>query len=107
MTPYYRGVIRSTVLLLALLLVAPFLLAGDFEAVVPSKNPLARRGFDHFYSMEYDKAIHEFEQLTREFPDNPIANNYLATAIMFKEMYRIGALDTESYANDSFLDLRA
>ena len=106
MTPYYRGVIRGFLLLIALC-TAQSLLAGDFDTVLPSKNPLAKRAFDHFYNMEYDRSVREFEQLERENPDNPVANNYLLSAVMFREMYRIGALDTENYANDSFLDLKA
>jgi tetratricopeptide (TPR) repeat protein len=87
---------------------APAAMAGDdFDTVIPAKNPLAKRAFDHFYSMEYDKAIHDFEQLQKEHLDNPIANNYLLASVLFKELYRIGALDTESYASDSFLDLKA
>ena len=107
MKPYRWGALRSSWLFLIVVLTAPALLAGDFDTVVPSKNPLAKRAFDHFYNMDYDRSIREFEQLTREFPENPIANNYLLSAVMFKEMYRIGALDSESYANDSFLDLKA
>ena len=107
MKPYRWGALRSSWLFLIVVLTAPALLAGDFDTVVPSKNPLAKRAFDHFYNMDYDRSVREFEQLTREFPENPIANNYLLSAVMFKEMYRIGALDSESYANDSFLDLKA
>jgi len=107
MTPYYFGLVRRiSLLLIAIFAVSP-LLAGDFGNVVPSKNPLAKRAFDHFYNMEYDRAIREFEQLVKEYPENPIANNYLLSVVMFKELYRIGAMDTESYANDSFLDIKA
>src|SRR4051812_15313604 len=107
MKPYYLGLARGFFLLLITLSLAPCLRAGDFDSVSPSKNPLAKRAFDHFYSMEYDRSIQEFERLVAEFPENPIANNYLLSAVMFKEMYRIGALDTESYASDSFLDIKA
>jgi tetratricopeptide (TPR) repeat protein len=107
MKPYYHGLTRSVLCLLIAIFAAPALHAGDFDNVVPSRNPLAKRAFDHFYSMEYDRSIKEFEQLGKEFPENPVANNYLLSAVMFKEMYRIGALDTESYANDSFLDIKA
>jgi tetratricopeptide (TPR) repeat protein len=107
MKPYYHGATVRALILLLTLFVAPALRAGDFDTVVPSRNPLAKRAFDHFYSMEYDRSIKEFEQLVKEYPENPVANNYLLSAVMFKEMYRIGALDTESYANDSFLDIKA
>lgn len=107
MKPYYHGATGRVLILLLALFTAPALHAGDFDTVVPSRNPLAKRAFDHFYSMEYDRSIKEFEQLVKEYPENPVANNYLLSAVMFREMYRIGALDTESYANDSFLDIKA
>ena len=62
-----------------------------------------RKGFDHFYNLEYDKAIHEFELAQQAHPDDPFAVNHLLAGIIFKELYRIGALDTEAYAADSFL----
>ncbi len=69
-------------------------------------DPLTQSGFDHFYNMEYDKAIRDFEQEMQARPDDPSAANHLLTAVLFKELYRIGALDTELFANDSFLDSR-
>jgi tetratricopeptide (TPR) repeat protein len=62
-----------------------------------------RKGFDHFYNLEYDKAIHEFEAAQAAHPDDPFAVNHLLSAVIFKELYRIGALDTEAYAADNFL----
>lgn len=108
MKPYYRTAVFTFLLLTFFVLFSRAAFAGDdFNAVNPSKNQLAKRAFDHFYNMEYDRSIREFEQLQKEYPENPIANNYLAEAVVFGEMYRIGALDTETYANDSFLDLKA
>jgi len=62
-----------------------------------------RKGFDHFYNLEYDKAIHEFEAVQAAHPDDPFAVNHTLAAVIFKELYRIGALDTEAYAADNFL----
>jgi tetratricopeptide (TPR) repeat protein len=108
MKPYCRTVVCTFLLLTSFILVSPAAFAGDdFNAVNPSHNQLAKHAFDHFYNMEYDRSIREFEQLQKEHPENPIANNYLAEAVVFGEIYRIGALDTETYANDSFLDLKA
>ncbi len=69
-------------------------------------DPLTRSGMDHFYNMEYDKAIQQFEKVLELRPDDPFAVNHLASAIMWKELYRIGALDTELYAKDAFIDSR-
>ncbi len=66
-------------------------------------DPVTRRGFEHFYSLEYDKAIHEFELAQQAHPNDPFAVNHLLAAVIFKELYRLGTLDTEAYAGDSFL----
>jgi tetratricopeptide (TPR) repeat protein len=63
-----------------------------------------RKGFDHFYNLEYDKAIHEFEIAQQAHPGDPFAVNHTLAGVIFRELYRVGALDTESYASDSFLD---
>ncbi|MGD0975040.1 MAG: tetratricopeptide repeat protein [Candidatus Korobacteraceae bacterium] len=75
--------------------------------VHPNNNPVAKRASDDFYNQDYDRAIRGFESLVKEHPDDPFATNYLLSAVLFKEMYRIGALETESYANDSFMDRKA
>ena len=62
-----------------------------------------RKGFDHFYNLEYDKAIREFETAQQAHPSDPFAINHTLEAVIFKELFRIGALDTEAYAGDSFL----
>jgi tetratricopeptide (TPR) repeat protein len=62
-----------------------------------------RRGFDHFYNLEYDKAIREFEAAQQAHPEDPFAVNHTLEAVIFKELFRTGALDTEAYAGDSFL----
>lgn len=69
-------------------------------------DPVTRAGFEHFYNMEYDKAIHEFEIALQQHPDDPFAVNHLASGVLWKELYRIGALDSELYAKDEFLDSR-
>jgi hypothetical protein len=69
-------------------------------------SPLGRSGLDHFYNMEYDRAIHDFELDAQQHLDDPFAANHLLSAVVFKELYRVGALDTELYANQSFLSAR-
>lgn len=62
-----------------------------------------RNGFEDFYNLQYDAAIAEFEQSLQAHPGDPFAVNHLLSAVMFKELYRIGALDTELYSKNSFL----
>ena len=82
--------------------------AGATPVPTRSDNDAAtRKGFDHFYNLEYDKAIREFETAQQAHPDDPFAVNHLLSGVIFKELLRIGALDTEAYAGDTFLDKRA
>src|ERR1700757_781286 len=55
-------------------------------------DPHTKAGFEHFYNSEYDPAIKEFEITLQSRPDDPFAVNHLLTGVMFKEMYRVGAL---------------
>jgi tetratricopeptide (TPR) repeat protein len=66
-------------------------------------DPATRKGFDYFYNLEYDKSVREFEATQQAHPDDPFAVNHVLAGVIFKELYRTGALDTEAYAADSFL----
>jgi len=66
-------------------------------------DPLNTPAFDHFYNMDYDRSIQEFDQVLKRHPDNPFAVNHLLIAVLFQELYRMGAMDTSEYANDSFI----
>ena len=66
-------------------------------------DPATRKGFDYFYNLEYDKAVREFEATQKAHPDDPFAVNHVLAGVIFGELYRIGARDTEAYAADSFL----
>src|SRR5690242_8454214 len=63
-----------------------------------------RAGFEHFYNLEYDEAIRSFEAAVKSHPDDAFALNHLLSGVMFRELYRIGALDTELYAKNGFLN---
>ncbi len=69
-----------------------------------SYDPVNSKGFQHFYNLEYDEAISEFEREIQTRPDWPDAYNHLAQAIQFRELYRVGALESELVSgNNSFL----
>ncbi len=73
-------------------------------AQVNAYDPLASKGFQHFYNLEYDEAIAEFEKEIKAKPDWPDGYNHLAQAIQFRELYRVGALESELVSgNNSFL----
>jgi tetratricopeptide (TPR) repeat protein len=82
-------------LLLALIALAPRLVAQ--ESVVAE-------GFNHFYNLEFDQAIADFEKAITQNPDSPDLYNHLAESIVFREMYRNGALESELVSGtNSFL----
>jgi hypothetical protein len=75
---------------------------GDGLSFRPN-DALNRVAFDHFYNLDYDRAVQEFDQVLQRHPDDPFAVNHLLTAILFRELYRMGALNTGEYANDTFI----
>jgi tetratricopeptide (TPR) repeat protein len=66
-------------------------------------DPLVASGFDRFYNMDYDHSVQDFQKVLERHPDDPFAVNHLLLAVMFRELYRMGALNTADYANDSFI----
>ncbi|MGA8867909.1 MAG: hypothetical protein WB510_13115 [Candidatus Sulfotelmatobacter sp.] len=69
----------------------------------PGRDALSDAAFDHFYNMEYDRSIQEFEKILERHPNDPFAVNHLLSAILIRELYRIGAMNSGEYANDSFI----
>jgi tetratricopeptide (TPR) repeat protein len=72
-------------------------------ATSPAHDPLLDAAFDHFYNMDYDRSIQEFEKLSDRHPNDPSGANHLLTTILMRELYRMGAMNTGEYANDSFI----
>ena len=72
-------------------------------AAAAAHDPLSDAAFDHFYNMDYDHAIQEFEKLLDRRPNDPSAVNHLLSAVLMRELYRMGAMNTGEYSNDSFI----
>jgi tetratricopeptide (TPR) repeat protein len=69
-----------------------------------AQQPLIDEGFDHFYNLEYDQAIATFEKAIAQNPTSPDLHNHLAQTLVFREMFRDGALESELVSgNNSFL----
>lgn len=65
---------------------------------------LVRKGFDHFYNLEYPQALAIFERALKADPDSPDLHNYVAMTLVFQEMLRGGALESELVSgNNPFL----
>jgi tetratricopeptide (TPR) repeat protein len=61
-------------------------------------------GFSHFYNLEYDQAIAAFEKAIAQNPSLADLHNHLAQTLIFREMFRNGALESELVSgNNSFL----
>ena len=68
------------------------------------QQSLVESGYDHFYNLEYGPCIADFEKAIAQDPDDPELHNHLAQAIVFQEMFRNGALESELVSgNNSFL----
>lgn len=66
-------------------------------------DPQTNVAFDHFYNMEYDRAEQEFERIVEKHPGDAFALNHLLTAVLMRDLYDTGAMNTGDYANDSFI----
>lgn len=78
--------------------------ASASQSPVRGHESAVAQAFDHFYNMEYDRSVEEFTALYQRHPDDPTAINHLLNAVLFRELYRIGALSSGEYANDSFIN---
>ncbi len=57
--------------------------------------PPISKGFDHFYNLEYDQAIAEFEKEIRKSPNDPFSYTHMAQALLYRELFNAGAIETE------------
>jgi epoxyqueuosine reductase len=67
-------------------------------------NPSVNPGFEHFYNNEYDQALEYFEQQLAAHPDQPDIYNNIAQTVLYREMFRDGALESQLVTgNNPFL----
>lgn len=80
--------------------------AGESHPAEPGfrpSDPGNAPAFEQFYDLEYDQAVEGFEQVLRRHPDDPFAVNHLITGLLIRELYRMGAMNTGEYTDDSFI----
>ncbi|MBV8071728.1 MAG: tetratricopeptide repeat protein [Acidobacteriaceae bacterium] len=58
-------------------------------------DPLQNPGFVHFYNLEFNEALAVFEQQLAANPSDPNAYNHVAQTVLYREMYRDGALESQ------------
>ncbi len=72
-------------------------------AAFPQHDPLLDSASDHFYNMEQERSIQDYEKLLERRPNDPSSVNHLLSAVLMRELYRMGAMNSGEYANDSFI----
>jgi tetratricopeptide (TPR) repeat protein len=72
-------------------------------AAGPASDPLVNAAFDNFYNMDYERSIEQFEKILARNPNDPSNVNHLLSVILMRELYRMGAMNTGEFANDSFI----
>lgn len=77
--------------------------APSLPHIAIASDPLTRSGFEHYYALEYDRALADFEKVQKVHPEDPVAINHVIQAVFFKELYKVGALETSLYATNSFV----
>src|SRR5271165_689930 len=83
----------------AMVLVAPLLLAAD-----AAQEQLIRDGNEAFYNLDYDQSLGDYEKAALADPDNPVLHNHVAHALLYRELFRDGALESELVSgNNSFI----
>jgi len=97
--------IRIALLVLLLLAGVGACLATDPTVAIAYRptDPLNQTAFDRFYNLDYDASIQDFEKVAARHPNDPFALNHLLSAVLVRELYRMGAMNTGEYANDSFI----
>lgn len=80
-------------------------MAADTPAsgVLRPADPLNSSAFEHYYNLDYDAAVQDFERILARHASDPFAVNHLLSAIQVRELYGMGAMNTGEYANDSFI----
>jgi hypothetical protein len=74
--------------------VLPLLLLAFAFAPAPL-GPELRRGFDHFYNLEYDEALTVFRAAAKTDASDPQRDNHIAQCVLYRAMLKAGALESE------------
>lgn len=96
---------RPALTAILLLVLAQMGLAADSAVSPPLRpsDPLSQAAFDHYYNLDYDAAVQDYEQIVARHPNDPFALNHLLCAVQIRELYRMGAMNTGDYTNNSFV----
>ena len=74
------------------------------RATENSQDPALSPGFVYFFNTEYDQALAYFEDQAKANPNNPDQYNHIAQTILYRELFRDGALESQLVgSSNSFL----
>jgi tetratricopeptide (TPR) repeat protein len=68
---------------------------SSIHTTIRAEDPLKNPAFVHFYNLEYDQALAAFQRQAECNPDDPLVYNDIAETILYREMFRDGALESE------------
>ena len=98
---------RNISALIASFPIASFLFATTtilLPSVAAAEETSVEAGYQHFYNLEYDQALTIFRANAIKNPNSPEALNHVAQTILYREMFRTGALETQMVTgNNPFL----
>lgn len=83
------------------------LLLAALAAQLTAAPPGISNGFDHFYNLEYEPAIAEFTREIKQHPNDPFSYTHLAEALLYREMFNAGALESELVSGNNFFLAKA
>ncbi len=67
----------------------------SLAVIAAEQTPTLDTAFDHFYNLEFTAALDIFSKLAATHPEDANLQNHVAQSILFREMLRAGALETE------------
>jgi hypothetical protein len=96
---------RPAFIAIILLVLVPTCLAAAPQTATALRppDPLNSAAFEHYYNIDYDAAVQDFERILARHPNDAFALNHLLSAIQVRELYRMGAMNSGEYSNDNFI----
>ena len=96
---------RSALTAVLLVILAQVGRAADPSISIAFRPPdaLNQTAFEHYYNLDYDAAVQDFQKILSRHPNDPFAVNHLLSAIQVRELYRMGAMNSGEYSNDNFI----
>jgi tetratricopeptide (TPR) repeat protein len=82
-----------------LLCVGPVALSANSPPA--TEDEYIRQGHNHYFNLEYDDAVTNNRRALDLDPADPNTYNHIATAILFKELNRLGMLETSAFKGDN------